>query len=193
MTFPVWFEKVQEKETVRLESATTWVSTAPNCAPYVFATFFNQNKIVCLQLKLSLYLFLSLWYIFSKYNLDLLRRKWGGFDISQWFGTVVQEEETVRLESATWVSTASNCALDFFPHSFQPKINCLPQVKLSLCLFLCLWYIFSIPFRQNISTSRRALSCDWVNLWASIRIISISLLQHNKQYKQTNKLHLGKY
>ena len=60
MTFPVWFEKVQEKETVRLESATTWVSTAPNCAPYVFATFFNQNKIVCLQLKLSLYLFLSL-------------------------------------------------------------------------------------------------------------------------------------
>ena len=132
----------------------------------------------------------------------LLRRKSGSFDISSGLKKV-QEKETVRLESTTtWVSTASNCALHFFPHSFQPKINRLPQVKLSLCLLLCLWYIFSIPFRQNISTSRRALSCDWVNMWASIRIISsaccnlINSINKQKSFINTTNFtnkHLGKY
>ena len=59
-----------------------------------------------------------------------------------------------------------------------------------------------MPFRQNINTSRRALSCDWVNIWASIRIISsacfnlINSINKQKSFINTTNFtnkHLGKY
>ena len=119
------------------------------------------------------------------WHVHLLRRKSWCYDIS----SVVWKKGPRERNGAAWKCHMGFHRINSAPYPlplFSTKNKLFAASQTASLFFVAFsWYIFSIAFRQNISNSRwSALSCEWVNIWTSIRIISIGLPQYNKQYNR---------